>query len=48
LLDNEDPAYGDIKGGDATFSTKVAFTHEGRTSASLIVQGLYKGREFHC
>jgi len=46
LVDNEDPAYGDIKGGDATFSTKVAFTHEGRTSASLIVQGLYKGENF--
>jgi Mg-chelatase subunit ChlD len=46
LVDNEDPAFGDIKGGDATFSSKVAFAHEGLTSASLIVQGLYKGENF--
>ncbi|ETA82089.1 hypothetical protein T472_0202975 [Youngiibacter fragilis 232.1] len=46
LVDNQDPAYGDLKAGDATYSTKVSFDSVGTTSAKLLVQGQYKGENF--
>lgn len=46
LNDSEDPLYGDIRGGDGIFSTKVPFGALGSTKASLLVQGVYKGDNF--
>jgi hypothetical protein len=46
LVDNQDPAYGDLKAGDATYSTKVTFNSVGITSVKLLVQGQYKGENF--
>jgi len=46
LVDNQDPAFGDLKAGDGTFSTKVSFSSIGATSLKLLVQGKYKGENF--
>jgi uncharacterized protein YegL len=46
LLDNGDFAYGDIKGADGLYSSKVNFDSLGTTKASLLVQGIYKGENF--
>lgn len=46
LVDNQDPASGDIKAGDGTFTVKQSFAKEGQTQATLLVQGIYKGENF--
>lgn len=46
LVDNQDPASGDIKAGDGTFTVKQSFVKEGQTQAALLVQGIYKGENF--
>lgn len=46
LVDNQDPASGDIKAGDGTFTVKQQFVKEGQTEAALLVQGIYKGENF--
>ncbi|MBP1920802.1 vWA domain-containing protein [Youngiibacter multivorans] len=46
LVDNQDPASGDIKSGDGTFTVKQSFVKEGQTQAALLVQGIYKGENF--
>ncbi|MBW8384266.1 MAG: VWA domain-containing protein [Youngiibacter sp.] len=46
LVDNQDPASGDIKAGDGTYTVKTSFLMEGQAKATLLVQGVYKGENF--
>ena len=46
LSDNQDEASGDIVGGDGIYSAILPFEQEGDFSASLVVQGIYKGDMF--
>jgi len=46
LVDNQDPASGDIKAGDGTYTVKTSLLKEGQTKATLLVQGIYKGENF--
>jgi Mg-chelatase subunit ChlD len=46
LVDNQDPASGDIKAGDGTYTVKTSFLKEGQAKATLLVQGVYKGENF--
>ncbi|WP_319466511.1 vWA domain-containing protein [uncultured Trichococcus sp.] len=46
LSDSPDEANGDLVGGDGIYSAVMPFDQEGEFSASLVVQGVYKGDMF--